>query len=69
MRQVLSSPDSAQIALAQSRLNAAGIACEIRNEALSQAIPTMPFMAELWVVLDKDYDDARELIAPAPEEG
>jgi hypothetical protein len=47
MRQVLSSPDSAQIALAQSRLNAAGIACEIRNEALSQAIPTMPFMAEL----------------------
>ena len=68
MRQIVSSPDSAQIGLAQSQLDAAGIACEVRNDAISQVIPGMPFITELWVLRDEDYEDARRLIfsGPAP---
>ena len=62
MKQVFSSPDSAQVGLVQSQLDAAGIACEVRNEAVSQAMPGMPFIAELWVLRDEDYEDARSLI-------
>ncbi len=62
MKQVFSSPDSAQIGLAHSQLDAAGIACEVRNDAVSQAIPGMPFITELWVLRDGDYEDARHLI-------
>jgi hypothetical protein len=65
MRQVLSSPDSAQIGLAQSILDAAGIACEVRNDAVSQAMPGMPFVPELWVLRDEDYAEARRLVASA----
>ena len=63
MKQVLSSPDSAQIGLAQSILEAAGIACEVRNDAVSQAMPGMPFVPELWVLRDEDYAEARRLVA------
>jgi hypothetical protein len=42
-----SSPDSPQVALAQSQLKAARIACEVRDEAVSQAMPGMPFTTEL----------------------
>ena len=62
MKKIFSSLNSAQVGLAQSRLEAAGIDCEVRNESLSQVIPGMPFAAELWVLLDEDYDDARQLI-------
>lgn len=65
MKLVFSSPDSAQIALAQSRLRAAGIPCEVRNDAVSQVIPATPFDAELWILRDEDYDEARALIRPA----
>lgn len=64
MKQVFSSLDSAQVGLAKSRLDAAGIACEIRNDAVSQAMPGMPFTAELWVLRDEDYEDARRLVLP-----
>jgi hypothetical protein len=63
MKEVFSSPDSAQVGLAKSRLDAAGIACEVRNEAVSQAMPGMPFTAELWVLSDEDYEDARKLLS------
>ena len=63
MKKVFSSPDSARIGLAQSRLDAAGIACEVRNDAVSQALPGMPFSRELWVMRDADYEDARQLIS------
>jgi hypothetical protein len=63
MRQIFSSPNSAEIGLAQSRLEAAGIACEIRNEAVSQAMVGFPFASELWVVRDEDYEDARRLLS------
>ena len=65
MKQVLSSPDSTQIGLAQSILDAAGIACEVRNDAVSQAMPGMPFVSELWVLHDEAYAEARRLVASA----
>ena len=65
MKQVLSSPDSTQIELAQSMLDAAGIACEVRNDAVSQAMPGLPFGPELWVLRDEDYAEARRLVASA----
>ena len=70
MKLVLSSPDIAQIGLAQSILEAAGIACEVRNEAVSQVIPASPFDPELWVLRDADYAEARQLVESAkPPEG
>ncbi len=63
MKQVFSSPDSAQVGLARSILEASGIACEVRNEAVSQAMWTMPFSPELWVLRDEDYDEARRLVS------
>ncbi len=47
--------------LLKSRLEEAGIPCLIRNEMISQAIPSAPFSAELWVVNDDDYQRAVEL--------
>jgi hypothetical protein len=65
VKQILASPDSTQIGLAQSILDAAGIACEVRNEAVSQAMWGMPFVPELWVLHDEDYEDARGLLQSA----
>jgi hypothetical protein len=62
MKYLFSSPDSAQTGLVQSLLDAAGIAWEVRNEALSQAEAGMPFITELWVLRDEDYEEARSLI-------
>ncbi len=69
MRKVFSSPDSAQVGLAQSILDAAGIACEVRNEAVSQAMWTMPFNPELWVLRDEDYAEARRLVSSVGSAG
>jgi hypothetical protein len=63
MKQVFSSPDSAQVGLAQSILDAAGITCEVRNDAVSQAMWAIPFIPELWVVRDEDYEEARRLVS------
>ena len=62
MKRVFSSPHSAQIGLVQNMLEAAGIACEVRNEAFSQAMPGMPFIPELWILRDEDYEAARCLV-------
>ena len=62
MKYLLTSPDSAQVGLARSVLDAANIPCEVRNETVSQAIPTVPFAPELWV-RDEDYDDAKRLLS------
>jgi hypothetical protein len=62
MKQVFSSPDSAQVGLAKSLLDAMGIQNEVRNDAISGAIPGAAFSAELWVLNDEDYDQARRLI-------
>ena len=63
MKQVFSSPDSAQVGLARSILDAADIPCEVRNDAVSQAMWVMPFIPELWVVRDEDYEEARHLVS------
>ena len=63
MKQLLSSPDSAYIGLLRSRLESAGIACELRNEFLTQAIPGAAFESELWVLDDEQYGEASELLA------
>ena len=62
MKRVFSSPDSAQLGLAQSILDAAGIACEVRNDAVSQSVPGAPFNPELWVLRDADYEEACRLV-------
>ena len=59
MKQLYSSPDSAQVALIRSILDAANVPFEVRNEAVSQAIP--PFSSEIWVQ-DDDFEDANRLI-------
>ena len=63
MRHIFSSPDSAEIGLVQSQLEAAGIACKVRNLAVSQTIPVFPFVAELWVLRYQDYEHARRLLS------
>jgi len=63
MKRLFSSPDSAEIGLLRSRLEAAGIACEIRNEHLSPVMPGAPFYPELWVLKDEEFVEARELLA------
>jgi hypothetical protein len=64
MKLILSTPDNLQIALAESRLAAAGIPFEIRNDAVSQAMVGFPFTAELWVLNDEDFEDAQALLKP-----
>jgi hypothetical protein len=63
MKRLLTSPDSAQIGLLRSRLEAAGIGCDIRNEHLSPAMPGAPFYPELWILDDAQFSEASELLA------
>ena len=67
MKRLTASLDSAQIGVAHSILQAAGIPCELRNDIISQAIPSLPFAPELWV-RDEDYEEAARLIAIPPDE-
>jgi hypothetical protein len=70
MKFLVSLPGSAEIGLIRSRLEAAGIGCETRNEYLSPALPGAPFYPEVWVVKDEKFAEAKELLAawrqPAP---
>jgi hypothetical protein len=61
MKQIYSSPDSAQVGFIQSLLQAADISCEVRNEAVSQVMVGIQFAPELWV-RDEDYDQAVRLV-------
>jgi len=63
MKLLFSSPDSVQLGLVRSRLEAAGIACETRNEYLTTALPGAPFDPELWVLNDAEFTEARDLLA------
>ena len=67
MKRVYSSPDSGQVAFIQSMLEAAGIECELRNEAVSQVMMGIPFAPEVWVE-DKDVEEAQRLIAESRSE-
>jgi hypothetical protein len=46
-------------------LEAAGIPCEVRNDAVSQAMPGMPFIPALWVLRHEDYECACRLVRSA----
>ncbi len=47
MKRLISCPDSAELGLLRSRLEAAGIECETRNDCVSQAMPGAPFDPEI----------------------
>ncbi len=69
MKLLYSTPDTAEIGLIRSRLETAGIDCEIRNEPL--IMPGPFFHPELWVLRDEQFEEARGLLAawrqaPAP---
>jgi hypothetical protein len=62
MKPLFSSSNSAEIGLIRSRLQAAGIDCELRNEHLFAALPGAPFYPELWILNDENFDEAAELL-------
>lgn len=65
MKKVTSADNTVMINHYKNILEAEGIACQIRNEHLSQIYGEMPFTEvwpELWVVNDMDCDRAKQLI-------
>jgi len=58
MKLLFSSSNTAEVGLLRSRLETAGISCEVRNES-----SPLPFAPELWVLRDEDYGKASELLA------
>ena len=62
MKKLLVSANSAELGLFRSRLESAGIACEMRNEYLASAMPGVPFYPELWVLDDAQFSEATELM-------
>jgi len=71
LRRVFEAADAAEAGLVQGLLEDAGISCVLRNEQVSQTIPTAGFFPEVWVELDPDYDRALEMIGAwnAPSKG
>ena len=63
MKRLLSSTDSVEIGLLYSRLENAGIECQIRNECMASVLPLAPFEPELWVLKDEQFAEASELLA------
>ncbi|MDB6028599.1 MAG: putative prokaryotic signal transducing protein [Verrucomicrobiales bacterium] len=61
MKKVLSAMNSGEASLIQSVLEGAGLVCELRNDAVSQAMTGFAFAPEIWV-RDEDYDEAVVLI-------
>jgi hypothetical protein len=63
MRKVFEAADPFEAGLLRGLLEDQGIPCVLRNEQLSQAIPTAAFFPELWVADDHDHDRAVVVIA------
>jgi hypothetical protein len=63
MKQLFSSPDSAEIGLLRSRLEAAGIECETRNEYSTISMYGAAFYPEIWVLKDEKFAEASQLLA------
>jgi hypothetical protein len=66
MKKLLSSVNVAEIGLLKSLLEADGIACATRNEHISMASGSVPFVdcyPELWVLNDEDFEKAQTLVA------
>ncbi|MCD6050912.1 MAG: hypothetical protein K0Q55_2315 [Verrucomicrobia bacterium] len=62
MKRIFTSTNSAEVGLLKSRLEEAGIECEIRNEFAAQALPGTAFDPELWVLDDAQYAEAKGLL-------
>lgn len=58
MKRLLTMPGGPELGLLRSRLEAAGIGCELRDEQMSQTIHCAAFPAELWILDDNDYSKA-----------
>ena len=72
MRQIFSSPNTALVNHLRSILDSLGIPCRVRGEFLSAAVGELPPIecwAELWVVDDDRYDDAKDVIRRAATGG
>jgi len=63
MKKLFTLTNSAEAGLLKSRLEEAGIACEMRNEFVAQVVPGMAFDPEVWVLDDAQYEEAVELLA------
>ncbi|HEY1171497.1 MAG TPA: DUF2007 domain-containing protein [Verrucomicrobiae bacterium] len=63
MKCVFTSSNSAEAGLLKSRLEEAGIECELRNEFAAQALPGTAFDPEVWVLDDAQYEEACALMA------
>ncbi|HEY6169460.1 MAG TPA: DUF2007 domain-containing protein [Verrucomicrobiae bacterium] len=63
MKVIFASTDTARVCIAQSILQTAGIPFEVRNDAISRAIPGAAFTPELWILHDEDYEQAQELLS------
>jgi ribosomal protein L40E len=61
MKHLLTLSESAELELLKHILEKGGIQCVLKNAEIAQALPTMPFAAELWVVNDKDLLPAQAL--------
>ena len=62
MKRLVTSTDRAEVDLARSILEVAGIPCEVRQEGFALVFPSSPFAPELWVD-DADYDEAARLLS------
>ena len=63
MKKLFSSPDSAEVGLLCSRLEEAGIACEMRNMCSTIGFYGPAFYPEIWVSKDEEFGEATELLA------
>ena len=63
MKRVFSSPQSEKVGLMKGILESAGISCEIRNDAISQAMIGFQFASEIWILRDKDFEEAIALVS------
>ncbi len=69
MTRVFASVNLAEVHHAKNLLDAAGIRCYVRNEALASAVGQLPFVdcqPELWLVDDADAERARKALAEDP---
>ena len=61
MKHLLTLSESAELELLKHILEEGGIQCVLKNAEIAQALPTIPFTTELWVVNDKALLPAKAL--------
>jgi hypothetical protein len=61
VKQLITATRGPELELLKNMLEDAGIPCDLRNQQLSQALPSAPFDLELWIENDDDYWRAQDL--------